>query len=73
VIKAVQEVIHHGFDCFEIHHHVIVIERLCNKDQLNSPSMAVRKTAITWVLGKHMTAFNFDRFADTEHGGAHIA
>jgi hypothetical protein len=35
--------------------------------------MAVRKTAITWVLGKHMTAFNFDRFADTEHGGAHIA
>ena len=68
MIKLLQEVAHHLFDCLEIQHHIVFVKRFCYEDELYTAGVPMRELAAAGVLGEQVTALQFNCFANAEHG-----
>ena len=68
VVKLLQKVAHHLFDGFEVHHHVIFIQRVGGKHQLYTAGVAVGELAAAGVLGEQVPALQLYGFTDAKHG-----
>lgn len=56
MVKTAEEPIHHFLDGLEIHHHIVGIQGISGKDQLNAAGMPMGKLAVARVFGEQVAA-----------------
>lgn len=65
MVKLLEKIPHHLLDGFEIHHHVIGVQRIRPEHHLHGACMAMGEFAVAGMLGQEVPAFQFNGFANS--------